>query len=206
MTALAGRTVLPWSGPPWRMVCPGELAQVRELRRRVTALLPQCPGHSDMIAVVSELAANAVRHTASGRGGWFAVEIRWDPVCARITVADQGAPTGPRFTGAPTGSRFTDAPEAEGGRGLQIVRALSTRTGVTGGAQGRVVWAEVPWAGTDPQQDARPGIAAIAFGSPCLGAGCHHPDPGDNPPQSRPLRKVRTSSISWSLMPCARPG
>jgi hypothetical protein len=126
-----------------RRVCPGDLAQVRSLRRWVAALLPECPGRDDMIMVASELAANAVRHTASGRGGWFAVEITWYPAYARITVADQGAPVGPQFTTGPA-------------RGLQIVRALSTRTGVVGGTQGRLVWAEVPWTGIDPRPVGHP--------------------------------------------------
>jgi hypothetical protein len=38
---------------------------------------------------------------------------------------------------------------SDGGRGLVIVHALSTRTGVSGNHFGRTVWAEIPW-GTDP--------------------------------------------------------
>jgi anti-sigma regulatory factor (Ser/Thr protein kinase) len=142
MTTPARQAAPAAPGLRWRQVYPGDLAQIRSLRRQVAALLPECPGRDDMIMVVSELAANAVRHTASGRGGWFAVEIARHPACARIAVADQGAPTGPQLTGDPA---------EEGGRGLQIVRALSARTGVTGGPQSRVVWAEVLWTGIDPQ-------------------------------------------------------
>jgi serine/threonine-protein kinase RsbW len=147
MTTPAGRAAPAVPGLRWRQVYPGDLAQIRTLRRQVAALLPECPGRDDMIMIASELAANAVRHTASGRGGWFAIEITWHPACARITVADQGAPAGPRFT--------TD-PAEESGRGLQIVRALSTRTGVAGGPCSRLVWAEVPWTGTDPQSADHP--------------------------------------------------
>jgi hypothetical protein len=98
-----------------------------------------------LVTVASELAANAVQHTGSGRDGWFGVEITWRPGCVRVTVADQGALAGPRLAAAPT---------AESGRGLQIVQALSARVGVTGGTRGRAVWAEIPW--TSPPRDGRP--------------------------------------------------
>jgi hypothetical protein len=99
-------------------------------------LLPRCPRRDDLVTVASELAANAVQHTDSGRGGWFHVEISWLRDCVRVTVADQGAPAGPPLAAAPA---------EEHGRGLQIVQALSARVGVTGGAGGRTVWAEIPW-------------------------------------------------------------
>jgi serine/threonine-protein kinase RsbW len=142
MTTPAGQAAPAVPGLRWRQVYPGDLAQLCPLRKQVAAVLPECPGREDMIMVASELAANAVRHTASGRGGWFAVEIARHPACVRIAVADQGAPTGPRFTSDPA---------EESGRGLRIVCALSARTGVTGSPQSRVVWAEVPWTGIDPQ-------------------------------------------------------
>jgi hypothetical protein len=135
------------AGLCWRRAYQGHPTQVGKLRQWITALLPACPGRDDLIAVASELAANAVRHTASGHGGWFEVEISWRPSRARIAVTDQGAPAGPQFTSDPT---------AESGRGLQIVQALSACTGVEGGTTGRVVWAEIPWTGTGPQEADRP--------------------------------------------------
>ena len=125
----------------------GDEAQIREVRRWVTGLLPECPARDDVISVGSELAANAVRHTATGRGGWFAAEITCYPTAVRIAVADQGAPRGPRLI---------DDPMSEAGRGLQVVRALSARTGVAGGTQGRLVWAEIPWAADGPELPAFP--------------------------------------------------
>ena len=127
----------------WRRAYQGRPAEAGELRQWITALLAPCPSRDDVIAVASELAANAIRHTASGQGGWFEVEISWRPSRVRIAVADQGAPGGPQFTSNPT---------AESGRGLQIVLALSARAGVEGGTTGRVVWAEVPWTGTGPHE------------------------------------------------------
>lgn len=131
---LAGRGDM--SAGRWRQLLRGDEAQVPELRRRVTGLLPECPARSDVITVASELASNAVKHTASGRGGWFAAEISWHATAVRVAVADQGAPGGPRLI---------DDPMAEHGRGLQVVRALSARMGVAGGRRGRLVWGEVPW-------------------------------------------------------------
>jgi hypothetical protein len=90
--------------------------------------------------VAVELGTNAIRHTLSGRGGWFTVEVTWHGPVVRVAVADDGAATGPRVNG--------DA-MSDGGRGLVIVHALSTRTGVSGNHFGRTVWAEIPW-GPDP--------------------------------------------------------
>ncbi len=124
----------------WRRVFPGEERQLGGVRRWLASLLPACPARDDVAAVATELAANAVRHTASGRGGYFTVEVTWHPSAVRVAVADHGAP------GAP---RVIDDPAAEHGRGLLVVRGLSARSGVAGDQQGRLVWADVPWADED---------------------------------------------------------
>jgi len=123
-------------GPRWRRVFPGEERQLGVLRRWLELLLPQCPARDDVACVATELGTNAVRHTASGRGSWFAVEITWHRQAVRVAVADGGAP------GAP---RVIDDPAADHGRGLLVVRGLSVRTGVCGDHRGRLVWADVPW-------------------------------------------------------------
>lgn len=122
----------------WRRVFPGEAAQIGELRKWLAEMLPECGARDDVVAVAVELATNAVRHTGSGRGGLFAVEIGWYMRAVRATVADQGAPSGPRLI---------DDPMADNGRGLRMVHELSSRTGVTGDHRCRLVWAEVPWPG-----------------------------------------------------------
>jgi hypothetical protein len=118
-------------------VFPGEERQLGLLRRWLGSLLPQCPARDDVTCVASELGANAISHTASGRGGWFAHEITWYGTMVRIAVADSGAPTGPRVV---------DDPDSENGRGLLVVRGLSMRSGVCGDHRGRLVWADIPWA------------------------------------------------------------
>ncbi|MGH3403015.1 MAG: ATP-binding protein [Streptosporangiaceae bacterium] len=107
------------------------------MRRWLTLLLPKCSARDDLTFVASELAANAVVHTASGRpGGRFLVEVIWSPSIARVAVADSGAPSAPHVISDPAGER---------GRGLLVVTGLAARIGVWGDQRGRLVWADVPW-------------------------------------------------------------
>jgi anti-sigma regulatory factor (Ser/Thr protein kinase) len=127
----------------WRQVFAGIESQVRELRRWLTGLLPDCAEQADVICVAGELAANAIRHTSSGReGGHFAAELTWYGPIVRVAVADGGGPKQPRVLSEPYSGR--DGYD-EYGRGLRMVEALTVRNGVAGDAHGRVVWAEVLW-------------------------------------------------------------
>ena len=124
----------------WRRVFPGDERQLSVLRRWLESLLPDCVARDDVASVATELGANAIRHTASGRGGWFAVELTWHQLAVRVAVADRGSPGEPRVI---------DDPAGEHGRGLLLVQGLSVRTGVCGDRRGRMVWADVPW--SDPR-------------------------------------------------------
>jgi hypothetical protein len=44
-----------------------------------------------MLVVATELASNAIQHTASGRS-WFAAEVTWHEPVVLIAVADCGGP------------------------------------------------------------------------------------------------------------------
>lgn len=150
--------------PPlrWRRIFPGEERQIRQLRQWLCGLLPGCATRDDVVAVAVELGTNAIRHTVSGRGGWFAAEISWHRTCVRVAVADQGGSTGPRLI---------DQPTAEKGRGLVLVRGFSARMGVSGDHRGRLVWADVPGTGEDTEAPAAltPGYeAAIRDGQATL--------------------------------------
>ena len=123
-------------GLRWRRVFPGEERQLGELRRWLAALLPDHPARDDAALVATELASNAVRHTASGRGGWFAAEITWHVSMVQVAIADSGGPGQPHII---------EDPAAEHGRGLQLVRGLSTRSGACGDQRGRLVWAHILW-------------------------------------------------------------
>lgn len=124
--------------PPlrWRQVLRGEERQLAVLRRWLTSLLPECSARDDVVAVANELGSNAIRHTASGQGGWFAVEITWYGTVLRVAVADSGSPNEPMVI---------DDPAGENGRGLLLVRGLSVRTGMSGDHSGRLLWADIAW-------------------------------------------------------------
>jgi serine/threonine-protein kinase RsbW len=127
----------------WCHVFPGEERQLSNLRRWLESLLPDHAGRHDVASVATELGANAIRHTASGQGGCFAVEITWHRSVVRVAVADGGSPSEPRVI---------DDPAGESGRGLLLVQGLSVRTGACGDHRGRLIWADIPWgdAGTEP--------------------------------------------------------
>jgi hypothetical protein len=95
--------------------------------------------------VATELASNAICHTASGRGGCFTVEITWWQSVVRVGVTDRGGPAQPRVV---------EDPPDEHGRGLLLVSLLSLRTGMCGDQRGRLVWADVRWDGPGPASGA----------------------------------------------------
>lgn len=130
-------------GLSWQRVFPGKAEQVAALRRWITSLLPDCPSRGDLALVASELAGNAIRHTASGQGGTFAVQVTWGGDTVVVAVDDAGGPGEPRVV---------DNPLSEGGRGLLVVRELSARMSVSGTDRGRQVCAEIPW--QDPAEAA----------------------------------------------------
>jgi anti-sigma regulatory factor (Ser/Thr protein kinase) len=112
----------------------------------VACALAGCPAREALLTCVSELAANAIAHTASGDCGVFTVEvIQSAPGVARVAVTDAGGPHEPAV-------RHPDEsadPQclAEGGRGLALVAACSSRWGYRDADEGagRTVWAEATW-------------------------------------------------------------
>ena len=117
----------PASGLRWRRVFPGEERQLGVLRRWLTSLCPACPARDDLAMVANELSSNAIRHTASGRGGWFAVEVAWAGPVVRVTVADSGAATEPHVIDDP-GSELI-FPPFPGHRGCGVTRREGRRRG-----------------------------------------------------------------------------
>ncbi|GII80719.1 hypothetical protein Sru01_57010 [Sphaerisporangium rufum] len=84
--------------------------------------------------IVSELATNAIRHSASRRfGGRFQVMIHAQHDRVWLGVADEGGPDRPALA--------VPGEHEEGGRGLVLVAALAESCGVRGDEQGRTVWA-----------------------------------------------------------------
>jgi serine/threonine-protein kinase RsbW len=116
----------------------GTPASVPEARRFVGELLAGCPARETLMACVSEFCANAIAHTASGRGGVFTVEVDCSRVgVARVAVTDDGGASVPA-----AGSLDL---MAEGGRGLAMVAACTSRWGFAEAYPGRIVWAEASW-------------------------------------------------------------
>jgi anti-sigma regulatory factor (Ser/Thr protein kinase) len=104
----------------------------------VGELLVGCPARETLMTCVSELCANAIRHTASGRGGVFIVEVaRPRDGVARVAVTDDGGSSAPVM-------RRPD-PMAESGRGLAMVAACTSRWGYAEAYPGHTVWAEATW-------------------------------------------------------------
>ena len=120
----------------WRRVFPGRDDHVSQVRRFVAELLAGYPERDDVALCATELATNAIRHTASGRDGFFAIELSWAGMTIRLAVADGGAPTRPVLR-----QRDPDMLE-EAGRGLDVVASLCDRYGFEGDHRGRVVWAQ----------------------------------------------------------------
>lgn len=105
------------SGPARRARSfPGEPRQVARARAFVAAALACCPAREALLTCVSELAANAVVHTASGAGGAFTVEvIRPADGVALVAVTDEGGQAGHLRQRAVRRVR----PRSRTGRGLQ---------------------------------------------------------------------------------------
>ncbi|MFI6889922.1 ATP-binding protein [Streptosporangium canum] len=112
-----------------RQTFPGRLEAVAQVRRFVAELVDGLPRAYDIALCVSELAANAVFHSASGEVGGT-VEVRVDlhppgrPEALTVAVVDQGAPRVPH----------PRRPAEESGRGLALVDELAddvTRTAAT---------------------------------------------------------------------------
>lgn len=116
-------------------IFPGEERQLYVMRRWLEELFPDLSVLGDVACIATELGANAVRHTASGRpGGSFATVITRRLGVITIAIADQGGPWEPLVI---------NDPDRENGRGLLIVRGLAAQVGVRGDYLGRVIWAEV---------------------------------------------------------------
>jgi len=113
----------------------GDAAQVRAARRFVTGFLGGDWLDSDAaVLLASELAANAVLHSLSGRpGGKFTVRAAVKPgEYLWVEVEDEG------------GTWITQAADGECGRGLDIVAAIADEWGRDGDpVTGWVVWARL---------------------------------------------------------------
>jgi anti-sigma regulatory factor (Ser/Thr protein kinase) len=104
--------------------------QVRRARGLLAALLDASPTADDAVLLVSEIATNAVAHSASGTpGGTFILRARADhDGCIHAEVEDQGS----RWDG--------NIGAAEAPHGLYLLRTLSAACGTRRGEHGWVTW------------------------------------------------------------------
>jgi anti-sigma regulatory factor (Ser/Thr protein kinase) len=99
---------------------PGAAIHVRAVRDYVRTTFTDHAACDDAALVASELAANSIVHSASGQdGGMFMVHLaELDADHVAIIVTDQGGSGVPRERHA--------GPGAESGRGLAVVRSLTS--------------------------------------------------------------------------------
>ncbi|MEU6721580.1 ATP-binding protein [Nonomuraea sp. NPDC046802] len=120
----------------------GVPAAIGEARAWATRALPQgCSRVDDVALVVSELATNAILHSASGApGGRFAlqVEVDSDAQSVGVTCIDLG----PALVKVPR-------PAGEGGRGLALVRELADSYEVRAEPTSRTVCCWLDWPADD---------------------------------------------------------
>jgi serine/threonine-protein kinase RsbW len=129
-------TLLPPARPPapapaWQRTYPGLPAQARIVRADLRPLLAGCPAADDVLLLASELAANAIAHSDSGRpGDTFTVRLTHRPASGiRAEIADQGS-TWPGEL--PVSARSP--------HGLYLLQALSTACGGRRDGPARTVW------------------------------------------------------------------
>jgi hypothetical protein len=109
---------------------PGHPSQVRQARSFLAGLLHGCPAADTAVLLISEIAANAVAYSASGRpGGTFTVRAELLPgVHIHAELEDQG------------GNWDGDISASECPHGLYLLRELSNDCGTRRGQQGWITW------------------------------------------------------------------
>jgi len=131
----------------WGLTCPGFPEEVSRARRWTRDILRGSPLADDAELIVSELSANAILHTASGReAGSFHLALAVSSQVVALSVTDGGgAGTAPKV-------EHQDQ-EAEHGRGLGMVSAIAHRVVVRDSDHGHTVTAELF---TDVRRGAHP--------------------------------------------------
>lgn len=130
---------------PARRRFPGLPSQISYARRFVARQMAESPELTTATLLTSELATNAIRHSASGCDtGKFEVCVRLAPGWARVEVRDLGS-----TTEAPLPQHRDPYDTAEHGRGLDLVEALASKWGTEPrlDGRGRQVWFELEWDG-----------------------------------------------------------
>ncbi len=139
---------------PKRRSFPGRPDQVAVARDFIRRTLGSVPVADEAVLLVSELATNALQHTATGAGGTFDVTVVVRDGSALIAVTDNGAERKPLAVSV--------GPEAEAGRGLDLVDIIADRWGHSGGRHGRTVWFELCWRAERPTPPTKPRACTVS--------------------------------------------
>ena len=124
------------SGGWWERSFPGNVEQLSRLRSALEPLLVGCPMADDVILLMSEIGANAVRHTGSGsEGGIFTARLLDVPGEYVLGVVEDG--------GSDWDGNLKDS--AREASGLYLVLALSVDCGVYGPRHKRAVWFRIDY-------------------------------------------------------------
>lgn len=106
--------------PALTATLPGTPASVSLARRLARTALVRCPRVDDLMLAVTELAANAIAHTASGLDSAFILSVCTKPGWARIEITDGGPAAGQHASGNGWGltlvAGVTDRPEPSPGQ------------------------------------------------------------------------------------------
>ncbi|MFF0186967.1 ATP-binding protein [Streptomyces sp. NPDC005244] len=121
----------------WGLTCPGFPEEVSRARRWTRDILRDSPLVEDAALIVSELSANAILHTASGKeSGSFHLALAVSSQVIGLSVTDDGG------TGSAPAVEHQDQ-EAEHGRGLGMVSVIAHRVVVHDSDGGHTVTAEL---------------------------------------------------------------
>ena len=116
---------------------PGTADQLGQVRADLTEIAGQCPVIDGLVLLASELAANAVLHSNSGRTGHgFTVRATLHPGdYAWVEVVDEG------------GAWKRNQRDDEHGRGLAVVAGIAGdgNWGIEGNSSCRVAWFRLDW-------------------------------------------------------------
>ena len=121
----------------WGLSCPGFPEEVSRARRWTRDILRGSPLAEDAELIVSELSANAILHTASGRDqGSFHLAVAVSAQVVAVSVTDDGGTaTAPKVE-----HQYQDA---AGGRGLGMVSTIAHRVVIHDSEAGHTVTAEL---------------------------------------------------------------
>jgi hypothetical protein len=129
-------------GTAWEQAYPGSADQLAYLRAGLRPLLGDCPMADDVILIMSELGANAVRYSRSReRSGTFTARLLDAPGQYVLGEIEDG---GSDWSGDLQGS-------ARDASGLDLLLKLSAACGVSGDTSKRVVWFRLSYPAAGPR-------------------------------------------------------